>query len=92
MDDKDIDKIACAIADKVQPAPHKCSLHNEFQEWKEVHSTHHEFISMEIERRQNRAEMVDKFKKSFVGAIATGLFASLVWIGKIVLEYAQRNI
>lgn len=56
-----------------------------------LHKTHHDFIQMEIERRQNNKKLWMKFKLSVVGTIATGVIAGLVWIGTLVVDTFNPN-
>ena len=57
----------------------------------EVHSTHHKFVAEEIERRERRRQMWEKFRNSFIGTLATGIVAGLAWIGKLILEAFQNG-
>jgi len=54
----------------------------------DTHKMHHEFIQMELERRENNKRLWMKFKLSAVGAIATGIVTGLMWVGSI---FAGKN-
>lgn len=57
----------------------------------ETHFDDHEFIALMKERYKRRQEMVDKFKKSFVGAIAVAFVGFLIWVGQIVIGAVKNG-
>ena len=52
----------------------------------ELHNDHHEFIDMLREREKRRIALWQKFRLSFVGALATTLVGVLIWLGGLVLS------
>jgi hypothetical protein len=49
----------------------------------EQHHTEHSFIQVLMEREQRRINRLEKFKMSFVGAVAVALVSGLVWLGTL---------
>ena len=92
LNDQDVKKIAEAIKGALDETNrYTWSLHAEFTEWREIHTQHHEYIALEIERRKRREDALMKFKNSFVGAIAIACVGGLGWIGKLILEALQKH-
>lgn len=52
----------------------------------ETHQEHHAFIGMMMEREARRVVRSEKFKTSFIGAIAVSMVGALGWIGKLIIE------
>lgn len=57
----------------------------------ETHLDHHSFIELMMKREERRAELVQKFKTSFVGALAVAAFSGLSWLGYIVIEAVKHG-
>lgn len=57
----------------------------------ETHAIHHKFIQAYMERWERRQLLLQKFKHSFVGALAISMFGGLIWIGKAILEYISNG-
>ena len=53
----------------------------------DTHKLHHQFIEMELEKRENRKLLIDKFRLSFVGGVALALLGFLVWAGKEFINF-----
>lgn len=49
--------------------------------------THRAFVQMMIIREETRRRRIEKFKLSFIGAIAVGTVGVLALIGQIVIEH-----
>lgn len=56
----------------------------------ESHSADHEFIKVLQAREQRKIVRVERFKLSFIGAFATLIVGSLVWLGRLVIEAMPR--
>lgn len=61
-------------------------LHEHRQIDDERHALHHEFLEMEIEKRERRKALFLRFKNSFVGGLALAILGFLGWIGKLVID------
>lgn len=61
------------------------ALHDHRSVTDEVHKEHHAFIEFMIEREKRRAERVQTFQRSFIGALAVGAVTALAWVGKTIL-------
>lgn len=61
-------------------------LHEHRQIDDEKHHLHHQFIDMEIDRREKRVEAFNKFKTSFIGGLGLAFLGFLGWLGKVILE------
>ncbi len=55
------------------------------------HELHHEFIEMELQRREARKKLWERFKLSFVGGVALAILAGLGWVGQLVLGAIKHN-
>lgn len=53
----------------------------------ETHNTHHEFIKLQMLRWERRQQLWQKFKLSFIGAVAVALVSGLMWIGKAIIDH-----
>lgn len=57
----------------------------------DTHKIHHQFIALEIERRENNKKLWMKFKMSLIGGIALGVLGFLGWVGKVVLDLVTQG-
>ncbi len=57
----------------------------------DTHATHHDFVANQIQKLENRAKMVEKFKLSFIGTMAVGFASLMVWIGKLIVDALSRG-
>lgn len=58
----------------------------------ETHRVHHDFIALEIERREERRKMFDRFRLSIIGGIAMAIVGALIWVGKVVAEHVLGRV
>jgi len=56
-----------------------------------MHDTHHKYVQLQIEKSELKKARWEKARQSAMGTIITALFASLIWVGKIVLDYITHN-
>ena len=61
-------------------------LHEEREIEDDTHQLHHEFIEMELQRRESRKKLWERFKLSFVGGVALAVLGGLGWIGALILN------
>ena len=52
----------------------------------DTHKLHHQFIAMEIERRETNKKLWLKFKMSLIGGVALSVLGFLGWIGSLLVE------
>lgn len=52
-----------------------------------LHREDHDFIQMLKRREERRIQTWNKFRMSFVGAVAIGVVSLLMWVGKIVIDH-----
>lgn len=57
----------------------------------DTHILHHQYIEMELEKRENRKRLWMKFKLSLIGGIALSLLGFLGWLGKLIVEALQSG-
>jgi len=57
----------------------------------ETHHDHHAFITLMMERETRRLARVEKFKTSFIGAVAVAAVGALGWLGQMVIEGLQHH-
>jgi len=72
----------------------KDALHEAFADFgitKETHSAHHQFIEMEIQKREQRHEKWNKFQGSMIGGITLAILGFLGWLGSVILDFIQAH-
>jgi hypothetical protein len=57
----------------------------------ELHRRHHEYIELELERRENRKRAWEKFRNSFIGGLAVAALGFLGWIGTLIIEWLRSG-
>lgn len=57
----------------------------------DLHRRHHEYIEMELERKEAREANWAKFKNSFIGGLALAILGFLGWIGSLVIEAVRSG-
>ena len=57
----------------------------------QTHHEHHAFIEMMMGRESRRVARSEKFKTSFIGAIAVAMVGALGWLGTLLLEAVRHG-
>jgi len=57
----------------------------------ELHLRHHEYIEMELKRREGREELWKRFRSSLVGGLAVTTIAGLGWVGTLIIESVRTG-
>ena len=57
----------------------------------QTHHEHHAFIEMMMGRESRRVARSEKFKTSFIGAIAVSMVGALGWLGTLLLESVRHG-
>jgi hypothetical protein len=56
----------------------------------DLHRRHHEYIEMELEKREQRKANWAKFRSSFIGGMALAVITGLGWIGTLILTWVRH--
>ena len=61
----------------------------------QLHNKHHDFLELEIQRREKRAQTWENIKKTAIGMITVAVLSligsGLLWIGNLVLEAWKKT-
>jgi len=57
----------------------------------EAHISHHQFIELMMQKRENREKLFRKFESSLIGGLALAILGALGWIGSVVLDAIQAH-
>lgn len=84
--DEDTSNFEQRIADAVVKALHE---HRRLPD--DAHDEHHAFVEMLIKREARRVELWQKFRSSFVGAVAVALVSGLGWLGTLIIKGLEHG-